>query len=130
MNKRRLPLISVLLLVAVSLLVTHAILRKQTFKIDFNKSFTLERPLQLNGYINDAYAQLAKAKGHDAAMKEIARLLDGQKILKTWRYDPDRNELWTTFVNGRETSSMLTWEYLPEGWPPQRGPPSSGGAEP
>ena len=82
-------------------------------------SVIFENKLGLNGFINDAYAKLARTKGHHAAMKEIGLFLDRKKILKSWRYDPERHEVWTTFLDGETTSSMLSWKYVPKGWPPE-----------
>ena len=114
MNKRGFLLIGVSLVVLAALLVISIVLRERNHGLDRSKPFTLDHKLELNAHINNAYAKLAKAKEHDAAIEEIGRFLDGQKILKSWRYDAEGNELWTTFLDGQTTSSMLTWRYVPK----------------
>jgi len=122
--------VSLVVLVCAALVVSIMLLRESNKSPRLSEPFTLDHKLKLNAYINNAYAKLAQARGHDAAIEEIGRFLDGQKILKSWRYDAVRNELWTTFLDGQTTSSMLTWKYLPKNWPPLRDAPSSGGVSP
>ena len=74
-----------------------------------DKPFTLKRKLGLSAYVGDMYAKLMRENGHAAAVESVGRFLETQKIVKSWRLDAERNELWITFVDGREVSAMLVW---------------------
>jgi len=72
--------------------------------------FTLEDKLLLSAYVNLTYSRLMmKTDDRAAAIKAIGQKLDSLKIVRSWKLDVERNELWITFTDGGEVSAMLPW---------------------
>jgi len=79
--------------------------------VDLSKPFTLSDrdKTALVFAAHEMYIKLSKTRGHAEAIASIGRFLDGEKVVKSWKMDKNRNELWITFTDGEPMSAMLPW---------------------
>jgi hypothetical protein len=73
-----------------------------------HKPFTLEQKGLLSAYVNQTYAKLMmQGNDHAAALKSIGRMLDAQKIVRSWKFDAKTNMVRIVFKDGDRWTAML-----------------------